>query len=306
MAGKFGRRYKLTFEIRDPQSTTPLAIEIRNPITIEFDIVRNTSSSLNSATFRVYNLSETNRSLIFQNRTSVNDVSGKRRAVILQAGYNTTKNEDSDLATIFTGDLLEAYSYRQGSDVITYINCQDGSFAAYNTITNKTLEKGITFREIFDELVSAFRDNGVTQGAIGEITGAPKTSVALNGNTFYLLTKDYKNEVFIDLKKLNKLNQNEYIKSIGGRVPLITSKTGLLGTPQRQGSNVVIEMLFEPKINVGQLVEVSAQFNKKFDGQFKVMGVKHSGIISDAVNGDCRTTLQLFVGNQLLGDLKGV
>lgn len=306
MAGKFGRRYKLTFEIQDPQSTTPLAIEVRNPITIEFDIVRNTSSSLNSATFRVYNLSETNRSIMFQNRTSVNDVSGKRRRVVLQAGYNTIRNEDSDLATIFTGDLLEAYSYRQGSDVITYINCQDGSFAAYNTITNKTLEKGITFREIFTELISAFKDNGVVQGAIGEIAGAPKTSVALNGNTFYLLTKDYKDEIFIDLKKLNKLNQNEYIKSIGGRVPLITSKTGLLGTPQRQGSNVVIEMLFEPQINVGQLVEVSAQFNKKFDGQFKVMGVKHSGIISDAVNGDCRTTLQLFIGNKLLGDLKGV
>lgn len=302
MVKKFGRRYKLTIEI-DVEASTKNAIEITNPITLEFDISRNTSSSLNSGSFRVYNLSETNRNLIFQNRTSINNL-GIRRKIILQAGYNTVLNKDSDLSTIFIGDLLEAYSYRQGTDVITYINAQDGAFSAYNSISNKTLEKGTTFRDIATEIISGLK--GIQQGAIGEINGESATATSINGNSFQLLKKDFKDEVFVDLEKINILSENEYIKSIGGRVPLITSKSGLLATPQRQGSNVVIDMLFEPRINVGQLVEINAQFNKQFDGQYKVVGIKHSGIISDAVNGDCRTSLQLYIGNQLLGELKGV
>jgi hypothetical protein len=300
---KSGRRYKLTFQI-DTATGAANAIEIRNPLTLEFDIVRNTSSSINTATFRVYNLSEKNRSLIFQNRTSINDISGNRKRVELQAGYNTTLNRDSDLATIFTGDLLEAYSFRQGPNVITYINALDGATSAYNSSINKTLDKGITLKEVASELASSLV--GIKKGVIGNIEGEAKTAVSLNGNAFYLLSKDYKDEVFIDLGKVNILNRNEYLKTLGLSVPLITSETGLLGTPQRQGTDVVVDMLFEPKINVAQLVEIKAQINKEFDGQYKVMGVKHSGIISDAVNGDCRTTLNLYIGDKLLGGLKGV
>jgi hypothetical protein len=146
----------------------------------------------------------------------------------------------------------------------------------------------------------------VKTGVIGETPGNYKTPTPLNGNSFFLLTKDYKDEIFIDLEKVNKLGVNEYIKGAGGLVPLITSETGLLGTPLRQGTDVVVDMLFEPRINVGQLVEIDSEFNKLFNGQYKVNGVKHSGIISGAVNGDCKTTLQLYAGDKLLGELKGI
>jgi len=300
---KFQRRYKLTVQINTAEGQEK-AIEIRSPLTLELDVNRSTQSSLNSATFRVYNLSETNRSLIFQNRFSINDVSGNRKKVILQAGYETTKNRDDDLSTIFIGNLLEAYSYRQGTDIITYINAQDGSLGAYNSDIRETIVGGTSFKDIAKTLIAGI--TGVTEGKIGDIQGASKTSTALNGNNFYLLKKDYKDEVFIDLEKVNIINENEYIKTTGGKVLLITSETGLLGTPQRQGTDLVADMIFEPKIQVAQLAEIKSQFNKKFDGQYKVMGLKHSGIISGAVAGDCKTTLNLYIGNKLLGGLKGV
>ena len=300
---KIQRRYKLTFQI-ETTAGEEKAIEIRSPLTLELDVVRNTQSSLNSATFRVYNLSETNRSLIFQNRTSINDVSGNRKKVILQAGYETARNRDDDLATIFTGNLLEAYSYRQGSNVITYINAQDGALSAYNSTISATLEKGTSLKDVAKTIMSGLA--GIKQGAIGEIAGEAKTAVAINGNNFNLLKKDYKDRVFIDLEKVNILNVNEYIKSTGGRVLLISSETGLLGTPQRQGTNLVMDVIFEPQIVVGQLVNVRSQVNPLFDGQYKVMGLKHSGIISGAVAGDCKTSLSLFIGDKLLGELKGI
>lgn len=300
---KLGRRYKLTFQtkIGEPENN---AIEITNPLTVEFDIDRNTASSLNSASFRIYNLSEKNRNLIFQNRTSINNL-GKRKKVIFQAGYNTALNRDSDLTTIFIGDLLEAYSYRQGVDVITYINAQDGGFAAYNTKTNTTLQKGLSLKDIASNLIAGFKENGVEKGAIGNIEGTAKTTTALNGNNFSLLTKDYKDQVFIDLEKINILNPNEYIKT-SGKVLLITSESGLLATPLRQGSDIIVDMLFEPRVVVGQLIEINAKFNPLFNGQYKVMGIKHSGVISEAISGDCKTTLQLYIGNELLGELKGI
>jgi len=331
---KFQRRYKLTVEITkrrelteaigpalpDPTfigpkpstaQTTTQAIEIRSPLTLELDIARSTQSSLNSATFRVYNLSETNRSLIFQNRFSINDVSGNRKKVILQAGYETALNRDDDLSTIFVGNLLEAYSYRQGSDVITYINAQDGALGAYNSNINQTIRGGTSFRDIAKIIIGGI--TGITEGKVGDIQGVSKTSTALNGNNFYLLKKNYKEEVFIDLEKINVLNENEYIKTTneyikttGGKVPLINTDTGLLGTPQRQGTDLVMDVIFEPRLQVGQLAEVQSKFNPKFDGQYKIMGLRHSGIISGAVGGKCTTSLNLFIGYKLLGGLKGV
>lgn len=306
MVKKFGRIYNLKFEI-DTTTTVKDAVEIRDPLTLQFNIIRNTSSTLNSATFEIFNLNETNRELIFQNKTSINDASGKRRRVLLQAGYDdSTTKKRSNLATIFTGDLLEAYSYRaQGStNVITYINALDGGFAAYNSTINKTFEKGTSLKQLATEMVSSLK--GLKTGAIGDIQGAAKTSSALNQNSFYLLNRDYEDKMFIDLETVNILDKNEYIKSIGGKVPLIDSESGLLGTPQRQGTDLVVEMLFEPNIIVGQIVQIKSQFNKKFDGQYKVNGVKHSGIISGAVTGKCTTTLQLYIGDKLLGELKGV
>ena len=298
---KLGRRFKLTTEIDNVT-----ALEIFDPLTIEFDIARNTASTLNTASFRIYNLSEKNRNLIFKDRYRVLDINGKRKSIVMDAGYKTALNKDSDLSTIFIGEILESYSYRQGPDIITYINALDGSLAAYNTNTNQTFEAGLGFRDIVKKLISSMKVNGVEEGKIGEIEGSIKTPAAYNGNVFTLLTKDYKDEIFIDLAKINKLGANEYIRSIGGKVPLISSATGLLGTPIRQGSTLLVNMLFEPQIKVGHLVNISSSVNKAFDGQYKVLGLKHSGIISGAVSGDCITTLQLFIGDRLLGGLKAV
>lgn len=314
MANKSGRVYKLTIEIDDPNldpaligPTIPKAIEITNPLTIQFDIDRNTNSSLNKGAFRIYNLNETNRGLIFQNLYSSTDAQGMRRRITFQAGYESqgdVLDKEGTLATIFNGELVEAYSYRQGPDVITYINAQDGNYAARNSVTSVTFNAGELIKDGLKRIVSDLK--GVEEGVIGETEGVYKTSASFNNNTFYVLTKNFKDEFFIDLGKFNKLKLNEYLESGGLGIPLITSATGLLGTPLRQGSSVIIDMLFEPKINVAQLAEVSSEINKQFDGQYKVTGVKHSGIISGAVNGDCRTTLQLYAGDKLSGELKGV
>jgi len=309
MANKSGRVYKLTVEIDNPtlESATPKAIEISNPLTIEFDIDRNTNSSLNSGSFKIYNLNETNRGLIFKNLFSSVDSYGNRKKIILQAGYESRGdaiNTKGNLATIFSGEILQAYSFRQGSDIITYISAQDGSFAVRNSITSVTFNAGELIKDGLKKIASNLK--GIKLGAIGETEGSYKTSASFNNNTFYLLNRNFKDEFFIDLGVFNKLSPNETIKNSGFGIPLITSTSGLLGTPLRQGTSIVIDMLFEPRLNIAQLVEISSQINKQFNGQYKITGIKHSGIISGAINGDCRTTLQLFAGDKLTGGFKEI
>lgn len=289
---KFQRNYNLKIEIFQNQKENN-ALEIKFPLTLEFAVSRSTSSNLNRGIFKIYNLSEKNRNLIFQDRFSIKNINGNRRRITLQAGYK-------NLSTIFIGDILEAHSFREGANIITSINAIDGGFASYNNYINETLEKNLSFKDIFLRLGQSL---GLSFNKVGDIEGASKRGVALNGNTFSLMKEKYRDSFFIDLDKVNHLNLNEVIK---GDLTLLESSSGLLGTPQRQGSILIAKMLFEPRILIGQLVEIESQINKFYNGQFKVVGLNHDGIISGAVNGQCTTTLQLFIGEQILGELKTV
>jgi len=278
---KFGRQYRLLIEISEEGKKTEF-IEIKNPLTIEFQLERSTSSNLNNAIIRVYNLKESNRKGIFQNVFDYKNAKLQRRRIVLQAGYG-------DLSTVFIGDLIEAYSYRQNNNIITFMNALDSGFTAYNSYINKTFEAGISRANLFDELVNFL---GLKKGQVGETEGNYKRSVPLNGNTFNLLNKNYKDEFFIDLETVNKLAENE---SLSGEILLINSESGLLGTPLLQGTFLVVELIFEPKVKVGQLVKIESSFNSEWDGQYKVLGIKHDVVISEATSGQAKTTLQLLV-----------
>ena len=183
---KFNRRFKLTYQINDEE-----ALIVRSPLTIEFDIQRNTASSLNSAVIKIYNLSLKNRNLLFKSRTSLNDLTD-RKYVILQAGYETALNKDSEMSVIFQGYILEADSYREGTNIITYISAQDGGIGVYNSTISKTFAGGLSLVNLFKQVASEIQD--VTIGKVGNIEGNIKTSATLNGNAFYLLTNRYFSE----------------------------------------------------------------------------------------------------------------
>lgn len=288
---KLGRQFKLIIELEDGK-----AIEITNPITCEFDIQRNAASTLNNGVFKLYNLSATNRNQIFQTKYNAARVSGLKKSIVFQAGYE-------NLTTCFKGSLLEAYSYRQGSDIITYISAQDGGYSSYTAAISTTLTAGSSFKEGFKALASSM---GLKMGAIGGSDGTHKRAKPLFGNSFYLMSKDFKGEFFIDLEKINKLGDNEYIKKEGGQVLQISSESGLLGTPIIQGTSLIVEMLFEPRVNIANLLDVKSSINPQFDGQYKVLGITHSGTISEASSGSATSVFQLYAGDSLSKELVGV
>ena len=273
-------------------------IEIAFPLTIEFDIQKSTTSDANSALFSIYNLNAKNRSLIVKDRFTQNDlnIGLERRKVIFQSGYG------GKLTTTFFGNLIEGYTERKGVDFITKIEVQDGAYEMYNAISSLSVDKTTTQAQLLDVLI---KDLDLKRGYIGDVFEKILSSrgKSINGNTYEAIQAEIGDKVFVDNGLINALNVNEYI---AGDVFLIDSNSGLLGIPKRTGGLINVDLMYEPLLILGQIVEIKSEFDSRFDGQYKIMAINHSGTISGAVEGNRITSIQLLIGTANLGGLKEV
>lgn len=288
MTYKFNRNYFLSADTENGK----IVIDYKHqPFTIEFDITRNTQSSANTCQIRIYNLSEENRNKL---RFNVSDY-GTYRNVTLLAGYN------DDLSTVFSGNINQAYSVREGVNFITYIECFDGGFAFVNGKISKknpaNFPAGTPYSTIIKQLMLYLPH--VDFGAIGDFPDKISRQQTYTGNVVDILQELTNKNFFIQNEKSYALKPNEYIKPSG--FPLrITSDSGLLGTPTREQTIISFDMVFEPSLNVGSLVVLTSQTANNFSGQYKVISVKHRGMISPAVCGSVITTGQFYNNKQLV------
>ena len=286
MESKLNLIYRLTVQTKD----TSKAIVIQNPLTIDVEINRSIFSNVNQATFTIYNLHPTTRDLIFQD--TYNPTVYKK--VIFEAGY-----KDIGFTTIFIGNMFNAYSFRQDQrDIVTQIYALDGGLDANTTNINETLKEGTSIEEVNNTLINKF--SHLKRGLMTKNDMPPsKRALVMSGNVYQLLKKyNREKEVWIDLEKVNITNANDVCV---GYVPLITDTSGLLGTPRRRDTFLSVEMVFEPRIIVSQIIELNSKISPVFNGQYKVSGLKHRGTFSDGAPSKVTTTLELFLGAQIFG-----
>ena len=279
---KFQRNYRLVYTI--PPTTTEEKAEvitIEYPLTCEFEITRNTYSQANTASFRINNLAPETRAKIFQDKYNIY----RYCFVDFYAGYG------DQLSLLFTGKVTEAYSKKTGTEIVTEIQAMDNDII--QSYSMHTFEAGTSKQDVIKTLASDMPN--IQLGAVGaNSNGVLANRLICDDLTFVAINKVTGNSAFIDVGKLNVLGNNEVLKDV--EIYKITSDTGLLGTPERRDAQVEVNMIFEPKITVGQLVEIESSTASIFDGQFKVIGIKHSGVISGSQSGEARTTVNLFIG----------
>lgn len=280
MAFKFGRNYSLSIGTQDPAVSVLVAL----PFTMEFDINRTYFSSANTASIRVYNLSERNRNLVRKD-VYTTDI---YRSIELKAGYGT------NLPVILKGNITQAWSVREGTDFITEVNAFDAGFAFVNGITNSEFPEGTDQKTIINTLIKSLKNFNVSTGAIGDYTGATKRGTAYSGNTTEVLKEITGGGFFIDNGIAHCLRDDEVLSDLA---LVINSQSGLLGTPILEETLVRLTILFEPAVKVGQLVKVESLTEKRFNGFYKVTGVHHKGLISQSVAGSATTELSLVNGS---------
>lgn len=274
---KYNRNYILLIQRKD--GTT---LRITRPFTVEFDIHRNSLSSANVCQIRIYNLAPNNRLQIRKDQYDWGDL----RTIAFSAGYG------DNLSLAFSGNITQAWSVREGNNMITQIECFDGGFAYVNAVTNDQFPKNTPQESIIDSLASSLP--GVTKGAIGSYPGQISRGNSYNGSTTDILGTLTGGGFFIDNGKAHCINDGECLET---SIPIISAQSGLLGTPVLEAQYVNFEMLFEPSLKVGQLIQLKSQTGEQFNGTHKVLSLKHRGVISDAVCGDAITHVGSLPGN---------
>jgi hypothetical protein len=262
------------------------------PFTVDFQIQRQNLASAQTATFRVRNLGEKTRNLIYKDRYAFNQY----RGIQFSAGY-----DDIGTPLIFNGQIYQAYSERQGVDMITTIECFDGGYAMANGTSLITIGSGSTFAEILKKL-NADLPFVSKDPIIGNFINRTSRGSTYVGNTWNYLLQVSNGLATIDNGQLKVLQPNEAFE---GGLPVITSESGLLGSPKRAATQIEFPILFEPRLTVGQIVELASSTNALFNGKYKVCGFTHAGVISPAVSGDRTTTVSLWKGEEAIKIVAG-
>lgn len=293
---KLNREYTIKFEIGYRKNLIEYVpqelIEVSYPFTLNMEINRNLFSSLNTGVFNLLNLSQTVRSKLWKDKFD----QSKYVTMRVYAGYQGFK------PLVFTGDVLQCYSYRESgsTDFITNIQANDANYLFQYGFANRTFEKGTQISNLLQILFEKFPS--IEIGYITPDLTELRRSQTFIGQTMDLLGREYgEYQIYIDNNQLNILDNRDVID---GEAIVISDSSGLLGSPRRSETYIEINMLFEPQVTVGQTVLLASTTMPQFNRLYKVLGVKHSGIISPVESGQLITTLTLDMGAETFRQLK--
>lgn len=176
MSFNYLKRYKLTFEnpvetedenlVKLNQEASILAPDADlTKTTIQGTVIENlhmeanisldattTSSSNNRSEIKVFNMT----------KEAVNRISQINGKVILEAGY-----EQGDYDVIFTGQVTNVHSMKNGADIVTVISCKDGWTPTSQIRYTKSFKKGVPSTEVFEDIISTFEKHGISRSDTG-------------------------------------------------------------------------------------------------------------------------------------------
>lgn len=249
---------------------------------IKFSVKRSDTITPNTADIRVYNLEEETALRIRKEFTKV----------ILQAGY------EGNFGVIFKGNIKQVIIGRESAtDTFIDIVAGDGDRAYNFAVINTTLLEGATQQDQVDAAATAMTPKGVTAGHIGEMPteALPRGKVMYGNARNYLrdVAQTTQKSVSIQDEQITFVPQKGYLP--GERV-VLTSKTGMIGTPQQTNEGVNVKCLLNPNIKIGSSVEINnasiAQYKINLsvpnsaanipapltaDGVYYVLVAEHSG-----------------------------
>ncbi len=296
---KFGLNWKAIYEKRNPDGSARWTVNIPsidefNNFTCEFTIERRYSAQLNQATIKIFNLSPETRALLRKDKYETTAFD----KITFFAGYNNNLN------LIFSGNVLQAESYDSSdTEIATEIIALDSSFIVYNTVSNYNLNAGVDYLTLLKKLTGdlsnkansvneTFTLNPLTPETENLLQSTKlKKATNIFGKTWEEMKLYFGDGLFIDNGVLNYLpvpfqNKNS--------VFLINAESGLLKAPKVSNAVIELQMVFEPTIQVGNIVEINTLKENFFNAkQFKIYGIKHNGNISQNVSSKVITTISL-------------
>lgn len=269
-------------EMKEPDFRSVPSIEVAYPFSIQFSIGRGIGTGVGNLRATIYNLGQETRNHIYHDIFDVQNV----MRIQLFAGYG------DGLSLLFDGRMLSAYSTRRGTEIVTEMEATET--IPVNDYVELALPEGISQ----EEAIIQFIDAHLTYLDRGEISVPQyrfKRGFYMSGSCAYILKRLADGNQIIDRRTVRVLGDED---AIDGIVPLIDSSTGLLGTPKRYDSYMRADVLFDPTLILGQLVNLRSRVLSQWNGQFKIFGLTHSCTISPVEPGQNITSLHLSAGDR--------
>lgn len=282
-------KFLRTYEIR---ITTPdgYAINIRPPITAQIEVDQQVKgSSLSNASVTLTNLAPSTRTRLGKDKFTRVDY----WQIIILAGYGKT------LIEIFRGNIQEGYSYKQGTEWFTKLECYDGAYQVQNGFMAETFTKDTSMKDAIIQSVKNMPQ--LLVGVLGSPASEdkPARGRVVIGNPYDEIQKITNGQAFIAGENLYVLADNEVME---GEVFLLAADSNKT-TPKRRDGYLELDCLFSPELKVGRIAELRSMI-EKYNGQYKIFGIKHTATFSGAEAGDATTTVSLFIGDKPLLEIK--
>lgn len=210
---------------------------------IKFSIKQSESMTPNTADIRIYNLSEDTARAIRNEFTRV----------ILQAGY------PGNIGVIFQGNIKQVILGRESAtDTFIDLNCGDGDRAYNFAVVSTTLAAGSTPLDQINAAVNPMSSKGVTLGSSGTLpaTKLPRAKSMYGNAREYLrnVAQTTKQSWSIQNEKIAFIPVQSYAK---GAAVVLTSDTGMIGTPQQTNEGVNVKCLLNPLIRPGGRIQIN-------------------------------------------------
>lgn len=209
---------------------------------IKFSVKRSPTMTPNIADIRVYNLEQDTAIYIRKEFTRV----------ILQAGY------EGNFGVIFQGNIKQVILGRESAtDTFIDIIAGDGDLAYNFSVVNTTLQAGATQSDQIDAASKPMGSKGVTKGYIGELPPEqlPRGKVMWGSSKNYLrnIASTTNKEWSIQDEKITFVSNTSYLP---GQAVVLTSKTGMIGTPQQTNEGINVKCLLNPLIKVAKRIQI--------------------------------------------------
>lgn len=278
---KFGRTYELKVQGQNNVHV------FKFPTTLQFDVTRTITSQLNPGSFAITNINEAARKDIYLDRSLGY---AEYRSIQLSVGYVTQPT----LPVVFKGNIKEAYSEKQGSNIITRIKAFDGGFAVANGFVAISKPKSWNFVDAVQAVMRTMPN--VSVGTVTPQLVQHTRGIVLNGASWTQLQRlaaPTGSFAFIDKEVVNLLSNKGVVVNSGG-ILVIQSSTGLTNLPSRVGHNVMAQTILESRFDVGNLAILNSRLNAFLNGAYKILGFHHYGTISGVESGDALTDFTLI------------
>jgi len=296
---KLGRRFRMEVEGNDgrqhvfgePFMTNPKGL---SPLTIEFDINRQTLSDANTGTFTLRNLSPDSRKSLWHDRFDW----GNYKKIEFWIGYAS----DNSKIKAFSGNITEAFSRKEPPDWVTQITAFDGGYDMMDAHAEYVSQGATTdLGKALETIIKSgkpMKHTSVDKEASSLIlNNASLRGITISESTYPFLQETARKAgyaLYIDMGVLYLKSEADF-QRFGRAAPrLITTDTGLVGTPTKYWNMMDVALIMEPSVKIGDFCTVVCSEPECNGAGWQVRGIHHHGKISPTSGGSVITTLSLF------------